>query len=97
MDDFTIYGNNFEEALHNIEKFLIKCQETNISLIYEKCKMLLTKGIVLGHHISSKGIKVDPAKIEIITILPPQRHKGKLEVFWDMRVTTVDSLQTLPR
>ena len=41
VDDFTVYGNNFEEALHNMEKFLIKCQETNIDFSYEQCNMLL--------------------------------------------------------
>jgi hypothetical protein len=29
--------------------------------------MLLTEGIVLGHHIYSTGIRVDPAKIDIIS------------------------------
>ena len=70
MDDFTAYGNNFQEALDNIEKVLIQCQETNLSLSHEKCKMLLTEGIVLGHHVSSQGIKVDPSKIKVI-IGPP--------------------------
>ena len=56
MDDFTD-GNTFQEALDNLEKVLIRCQETNLSLSHEKCKMLLTEGIVLGHHVSSQGIK----------------------------------------
>ena len=44
--------------------------------------MMLTEGIVLGHHISLEGIKVDPAKIEIITSLPPPTtQKGVREVF----------------
>lgn len=38
--------------------------------------MLLTKGIVLGHHISPIGIKVDLAKIEVIPNLHvPKTHK----------------------
>lgn len=60
MDDFTVYGDTFSEALKNLEKVLIRCQESNLSLSHEKCKMLLTEGIVLGHHISAKGIQVDP-------------------------------------
>jgi hypothetical protein len=32
--------------------------------------MLLTEGIMLGHHLSVEGIKVDPAKIEVIVNLP---------------------------
>ena len=28
MDEFTVYGNKFEEALQNFEMFLIRCQQT---------------------------------------------------------------------
>ena len=70
MDDFMTYRNTFQESLDNLEKVLIRCQETNLSLSHKKCKMSLTEGIVLGHHVSSQGIKVDPAKIEVIVGLP---------------------------
>jgi hypothetical protein len=59
MDDFTVYGNTYKEALDNLEKVLITCQEMNLSLSHEKCKMFLTKGVVLGDHVSFEGIKVD--------------------------------------
>ena len=52
MDDFTVYGDSFEEALENLEKVLIRCKETNLSLSHEKCFMMFTEGIVLGHHFS---------------------------------------------
>jgi hypothetical protein len=66
MDDFTTYGGEFDEALENLEKTLIRCKESNISLNNEKCAMMLTDGIILGHHISAKGIQVDPTKIKVI-------------------------------
>jgi hypothetical protein len=66
MDDFTTYGDEFDQALDNLDKVLTRCQDTNLSLSNEKCKMLMTERVVLGHHISDKGIKVDPAKIEVI-------------------------------
>jgi len=69
MDDFTVYGNDFEEALEKLEKKLIRCQETKLALSDEKCFMLQTKGIVLDHCVSSIGIKVDPTKIEVISNL----------------------------
>jgi hypothetical protein len=81
MDDFTVYGNTFEEALSNLEKVLIRCQESNLSLSHEKCKMLLTEGIVLGHHLSVEGIKVDPAKIEVIVNLPSPRTQKDVRSF----------------
>ena len=69
MDDFSMYGNTFDDSLKNMEKILKICIETNLSLSNEKCFMMLTEGIVLGHHISSSRITVDPAKIQIIVNL----------------------------
>ena len=62
MDDFKIHGNTFKEELNNLKKVLIKCKEQNLSLSYEKCYMTVQEGIVLGHHISDQGIRVDPKK-----------------------------------
>lgn len=67
MDDFIVYGYMFEEAIKNLEKFLIRCKEENLSLIHEKCFMKFNEGIVLGQHISSDGIKVDTSKVEVIS------------------------------
>ena len=35
-------------------------------LNWEKCHFIVTKGIVLGHIVLSKGIEVDKEKIELI-------------------------------
>ena len=43
--------------------------------------MLLTEGIVLGHHISSDGIKVNPAKVEIIFKLPNPKSQKDVRSF----------------
>jgi len=56
MDDFTTYGDEFDEALENIEKTFIRCKESNVSLGIEKCSMMLIDGIILGHHTLAKGI-----------------------------------------
>eukprot|EP00253_Pinus_taeda_P011339 PITA_11339 len=70
-------GDTFEEYLQNLEKVLQRCRETNLLLSNEKCFMIMTEGIVLGHHVSAAGIKVDPAKIEVIVKLsPPTNRKG---------------------
>jgi hypothetical protein len=70
MDDFTVYGDTFQEVVDNLEKVLIRCQETNLSLSHEKFHMICTEGVVLGHHISSTRIQVDLAKIKVIHDLP---------------------------
>jgi hypothetical protein len=38
MDDFTLYGDDFQHALDNLKKVLVRCKETNLSLSHEKIK-----------------------------------------------------------
>jgi hypothetical protein len=71
MDDFSVYGKTFEDCLANIDKVLKRCQMADPVLNWEKCHFMAQEGIVLGHKISEKGIKVDKAKIEVIEQLPP--------------------------
>lgn len=66
MDDFIIHGKIFEEALYSLNKFLQRCNDHRLSLNHEKCSLMMTKGIVLGHHVSKVGIKFDPKKAETI-------------------------------
>ncbi|CAL9025322.1 unnamed protein product, partial [Prunus brigantina] len=50
---------------------LKRCEECNLVLNWEKCHFMVQQGLVLGHVISSRGIEVDKAKIDIISKLPP--------------------------
>ena len=77
MDDFSIYGSNFEKCLENLETVLQRCQDKNLSLNWEKCHFMVTKGIVLGHKISAAELEVDQAKVFVIkNLLPPITVKG---------------------
>ena len=72
MDDFSVIGFTFDECLRNLTMVLKRCMETNLVLNWEKCYFMVREGILLGHHISGKGIEVDQAKIKIIEkLLPP--------------------------
>ncbi|KAL4290032.1 hypothetical protein GQ457_14G017600 [Hibiscus cannabinus] len=77
MDDFSTFGDNFDNFLSNLEKVLKRCKETNLVLNWKKCHFMVDEGIMLGHKISSKGMEVDKAKIEVISKLrPPTTVKG---------------------
>ena len=71
MDDFSVFRASFDLCLRNLEVVLERCVKTNLVLNWEKCNFMVTDGIVLGHKVSSKGLEVDPAKIEVIEKLPP--------------------------
>ncbi|XP_071923253.1 uncharacterized protein [Coffea arabica] len=81
MDDFSVYGSSFDQCLHNLELILQRCEETNLVLNWEKCHFMVKEGIVLGHKISSKGIEVDQAKIEVIEKLPPPSNVKGIRSF----------------
>ncbi|GJY11693.1 reverse transcriptase domain-containing protein, partial [Tanacetum coccineum] len=70
MDDFSVFGDSFSTCLSHLEKMLKRCEDTNLSLNWEKSHFMVKEGIVLGHKISKSGIEVDRAKVEVIAKLP---------------------------
>ncbi|GKE29520.1 reverse transcriptase domain-containing protein, partial [Tanacetum coccineum] len=71
MDDFFVFGNSFETCLNNLDKMLQRCKDAHLVLNWEKCHFMFKEGIVLGHKVSSAGLEVDKAKIDVISKLPP--------------------------
>lgn len=71
MDDFSVFGPSFDLCLKILDTILNWCVESNLVINWEKCNFMVTEGIILCHKISSKGIKVEKAKVEVIEKLPP--------------------------
>ncbi|GJR95837.1 reverse transcriptase domain-containing protein [Tanacetum coccineum] len=81
MDDFSVFGDSFSTCLSHLEKMLKRCEDTNLSLNWEKSHFMVKEGIVLGHKISKSGIEVDRAKVEVIAKLPhPTTVKDALDI-----------------
>uniref|UniRef100_A0A2N9HGI3 RNA-directed DNA polymerase n=1 Tax=Fagus sylvatica TaxID=28930 RepID=A0A2N9HGI3_FAGSY len=70
MDDLSVFGDSFDDCLNNLKLVLARCVEKGLVLNWEKCHFMVTSGIVLGHVVSSKGIEVDKAKVDLILNLP---------------------------
>ncbi|KAH9658353.1 hypothetical protein KPL70_023455 [Citrus sinensis] len=73
IDDFSVFGDSFDQCLHYLTLVLQRCIEKNLVLNWEKCHFMVKQGIVLGHIISSKGIEVHKAKVDLISNLPPPK------------------------
>nr|GEZ20728.1 retrovirus-related Pol polyprotein from transposon 17.6 [Tanacetum cinerariifolium] len=87
MDDFSVFGNSFENCLSRLDKMLQRCEDTNLSLNWEKSHFMVKEGIVLGHKISKNGIEVDKAKVDVIAKLPhPTTVKAPILIApnWDL-------------
>nr|GEY57200.1 reverse transcriptase domain-containing protein [Tanacetum cinerariifolium] len=77
MEDFSVFGNSFKNYLSHLDKMLQRCEDTNLSLNWEKSHFMVKEGIVLGHKISKNWIEVDRAKVDVIAKLPhPTTIKG---------------------
>ncbi|KAH9791563.1 hypothetical protein KPL71_003800 [Citrus sinensis] len=81
MDDFSVFGDSFDQCLHHLTLVLQRCTEKNLVLNWEKCHFMVKQGIVLGHIISSKGIEVDKAKVDLISNLPPPKTVREVRSF----------------
>nr|GEU41905.1 reverse transcriptase domain-containing protein [Tanacetum cinerariifolium] len=85
MDDFSVFGNSFENCLSHLDKMLQRCEDTNLSLNWEK-SLMVKEGIVLGHKISKNGIVVDKAKVDVIAKLPhPTTVKDCIKAFQTLK------------
>nr|GEW86643.1 reverse transcriptase domain-containing protein [Tanacetum cinerariifolium] len=84
MDDFSVFGNSFENCLSRLDKMLQRYEDTNLSLNWEKSHFMVKEGIVLGHNISKNVIEVDRAKVDVIAKLPhPTTVKdAKARLLW---------------
>ncbi|GJS48399.1 reverse transcriptase domain-containing protein [Tanacetum coccineum] len=65
MDDFSIFGNSFDNCLNNLDKILARCKDASLVLNWEKCHFMIKEGIVLRHKVSEAGLEVDKAKNQL--------------------------------
>ena len=70
MDDFSVFGEAYENCLHNLKNVLKRCEETNLVLNWQKCHFMVQEGIVMGHRLFKNGIEV------IDKLPPPTSVKG---------------------
>ncbi|XP_070032629.1 uncharacterized protein [Nicotiana tomentosiformis] len=71
MDDLTLFGDDFEDCLKNLNLVLERCEATHLVLNCEKCHSMVKEGIVLGHKVTAHEIEVDRDKVDVIARLPP--------------------------
>ena len=81
MDDFSIFGSSFKECLQHLTLVLVRCNQKNFVLNWDKCHFMVNQDIVLGHIISHQGIEVDKAKVDLISNLPPLHMVKEVQSF----------------
>ena len=70
MENFSVFGNDFDICLAHLTKILEVCVKKRLVLSWEKSHFMVREGVVPRHLVSGKGLEVDRAKIEVIQNLP---------------------------
>lgn len=95
MDDFIVNEKIFEEALKILNKVLQRCKHHRFPLNHENYFLMMTQGIVLGHHIYKEKIKADPKKVEVIQQIEIPKTQIDVKGFLGHADTIEDSLKDL--
>ncbi|CAA6672784.1 unnamed protein product [Spirodela intermedia] len=81
MDDFSVFGESFDECLNHLQHVLEKCIEKKLVLSLEKSHFMVREGVALGHIVSERGLEVDRIKIDNIYKMTPPTSVKQIRSF----------------
>ena len=70
IDDVIVYGKSFDEHMHRVEEVLERIKAAGFKLKAQKCLLLQTEVVFLGHVVSGEGVKPNPTNIAKIASWP---------------------------
>ncbi|MES9904503.1 MAG: reverse transcriptase domain-containing protein [Sedimenticola sp.] len=84
VDDILIFSKTFDEHLHHLEQVFTNLQQANLTLKPSKCHFAAKEVTYLGHKITDKGIKIDPANTAPISTFPQPKTVKNVRSFLGM-------------
>ena len=81
IDDIIVYGTTFEQHLERVDEVLSRLQNAGLKLKSDKCHMLQTEVVFLGHVVSSEGVKPDPTNVAKIIGWPTPKNPKQVRQF----------------
>jgi hypothetical protein len=79
LDDMASHSRKRSDHPTHLRLIFERCRYYQIRLNPNKCSFCVTSGCLLGFIMSTKGIMVDPLKVEAIVQLPPPRTIPQLQ------------------
>ncbi|KAI4887219.1 hypothetical protein NFI96_007653 [Prochilodus magdalenae] len=84
VDDLFIWGRTLHEHDQRLHQILDKITAVGLKLNPDKCRFRVSEVSYVGHLLTDKGIKPDPAKTEAVRLMPPPQDVQALQRFLEM-------------
>jgi len=75
LDDITMFSKSDQENHQHLEKVFLKCKKYGLSLNPKNSPFAMKESMVLGHIVSTEGVKIDPSRVEAIKTLSFPKSK----------------------
>ena len=81
IDDIIVFGATLEEHLDRVEQVFERIRAAGLKFKPEKCSMLQTEVVFLGHVVSKEGIRPDPTNVSKILDWPKPETSKQVKQF----------------
>ncbi|EXX71174.1 gag-pol fusion protein [Rhizophagus irregularis DAOM 197198w] len=81
LDNVIIYSDTFEQHLEHLRVIFDRLEDAGLKLNPDKCSFVKEELEFLGHIVSNKGIRTDPAKIQKVKDFPVPLNVTQLRGF----------------
>ena len=81
IDDIIVYAENFDQHISRVDEVLNRIKSAGLKLKPEKCNMLQTEVVFLGHVVSKDGVRPDPTNIAKVVQWPVPQNAKQVKQF----------------
>jgi hypothetical protein len=81
LDDITVFSRSNQEHCCHLRKVFLKCRRFGLSLNPKKSLFAMMEGKLLGHIVSTEGVRIDPSRVEAIQTLSLPRSRKEVQAF----------------
>ena len=81
IDDIIVYGADFNQHMQRVEQVLQRISDAGLKLRPDKCHMLQTEVVFLGHVVSQEGVLPDPTNVSKIVNWPTPTNCKQVKQF----------------
>lgn len=82
LDDIIVFSKSDEEHLRHLQHTFEKFRKYGLSLNPKKPQFSLKEGKLLGHIVSKEGVRTEPKRVEVMSVIPSQSTKRRYMSSW---------------